>query len=246
MKKHSILFLLAIIMCMAALTGCSAVKGLEKDLQVILESGGEYCGCYTVNIFNNAVVPKPEAPAGKMFIGWSAQKAGEESPVVPISENQALIRYDDVKDYVKDDHLSVTLYAVFEDMPEPDLVIAWYAKTSTSGLDQNTMDAFQESLYEYLSSQNYKPDEMNIFFRSYEGNVGDTCMAIQDDGDVDIMVGWSDSENLAEKGGFIEGKDFLENVGNVTIGSKARYITRKSETELSTLVYAWIRSKYGA
>lgn len=156
MKKHSILCLLVMAVCMTALAGCSAVKGLEKDLQVVLESNGEYYGCYTVNIFNNAVVPEPEPPGGKMFIGWTAQESAEEpgGSVAPVSENRELIRYDDVKEYVDGERLSITLYAVFEDVPKRDLVIAWYAKTDTSGLDQNAMDMFQTKLYEYLASQN--------------------------------------------------------------------------------------------
>ena len=60
MKKHSIPLLLAAAMCLTVLSGCTAVKGFEKDLQVVLESNGAYYGCYTVNIFNNAVVPEPE------------------------------------------------------------------------------------------------------------------------------------------------------------------------------------------
>ena len=248
MKKHSILCLLVMAVCMTALAGCSAVKGLEKDLQVVLESNGEYYGCYTVNIFNNAVVPEPEPPGGKMFIGWTAQESAEEpgGSVAPGSENRELIRYDDVKEYVDGERLSITLYAVFEDVPKRDLVIAWYAKTDTSGLDQNAMDMFQTKLYEYLASQNYKPDEMDILLRGYEGNVGDTCAAIKNDADVDIMIGWSNSENLAEKGGLAEGTDFLENTGDVTVGSKARYIARISDTELCQSVYAWIQSEYGA
>lgn len=164
MKKHFILRLLAMAVCVTALAGCSAVKGFEKDLQVVLESNGEYYGCYTVNIFNNAVVPEPEPPGGKIFIGWTVQENGEgpNGSVVLVSENRELLRYDDVKDYVDGERLSVTLYAAFEDVPKRDLVIAWYAKTDTSGLDQDAMDALQVKLYEYLASQNYKPDEMDI------------------------------------------------------------------------------------
>ena len=248
MKKHFILRLLAMAVCVTALAGCSAVKGFKKDLQVVLESNGEYYGCYTVNIFNNAVVPEPEPPGGKIFIGWTVQENGEgpNGSVVLVSENRELLRYDDVKDYVDGERLSVTLYAAFEDVPKRDLVIAWYAKTDTSGLDQDAMDALQVKLYEYLASQNYKPDEMDILFRGYEGNVGDTCAAIKNDADVDMMIGWSNSENLAEKGGFAEGTDFLENAGDVTVGSKARYIARISDTELCQSVYTWIQSEYGA
>lgn len=248
MKKHFIPLLLALSMCLTALSGCAAVRGFEKDLQVVLEANGEYYGCYTVNIFNNAVVPEPEPPEGKVFAGWTAQEPEETSgeSAVLVSESTGLIRYADVKDYIEGERLSVTLYAIFEDAPTRDLVIAWYAKSATSGLDQGAMDGFEAKLYEYLSAQGYKPEEMDILIRGYEGNVGDTCSAIRKDGDVDIMVGWSNSDNLTETGGFVEGEDFLENVGDITIGEKARYIARKTETELCQLVYAWIQSEFGA
>ena len=173
-------------------------------------------------------------------------QGAEYGEMLAYRQAAALLRYDDVKDYVDGERLSVTLYAAFEDVPKRDLVIAWYAKTDTSGLDQDAMDALQVKLYEYLASQNYKPDEMDILFRGYEGNVGDTCAAIKNDADVDMMIGWSNSENLAEKGGFAEGTDFLENAGDVTVGSKARYIARISDTELCQSVYTWIQSEYGA
>lgn len=247
MKKHFIPLLLALSMCLTVLSGCVAVRGFEKDLQVVLEANGEYYGCYTVNIFNNAVVPEPEPPEGKVFVGWTAQEPGDASDegAAPISESTGLIRYADVKDYIAGERLSVTLYAIFEDAPQRDLVIAWYAKTATSGLDQAAMDGFEAKLYEYLSAQGYNPEKMDILIRGYEGNVGDTCSAIRKDGDVDIMVGWSNSDNLTETGGFVAGEDFLENVGEVTIGEKARYAARKTDTELTLLVYAWIQDEYG-
>ena len=240
MKKRFIPLLLAISICLAALSGCAIVKGLEKDLQVVLECNGEYYGSYTINIFNNAVVPEPEAPEGEMFSGWAVQEGGE-----PISANKGLIRYDDVKEYIKGDRLSITLYAVFEGRPQRDLVIAWYAKSSTSGIGQADMDSFETKLHDFLSAQGYDPAGMDIVIRGYDGGVGDSCAAIQKDGDVDIMVGWSNSGNLTDKGGFVEGEDFLENIGGITIGEKERYTARKTDTELVRLVYAWIQNEYG-
>lgn len=241
MKKHFIPLLLVVSMFLAVLSGCAAVKGFEKDLQVVLESNGGYYGCYTVNIFNNAVVPEPEPPEGKMFSGWTAQEGGSE----PISTSKGLIRYDDVKDLAAKDALSVTLYAAFEDLPQRDLVIAWYAKSSTSGIEQADMDGFETKLHEYLAGQGYDPAGMDILIRGYEGGVGDACAAIRKDGDVDIMVGWSNSGNLTDTGGMVEGQDFLENIGGITIGEKERYTARKTDTELTMLVYAWIQNEYG-
>lgn len=73
MKKRWLAILIAIATCLAVLSGCSFVKVFEKDVQVVLRNGEEYVGTYTVNIFNNAVVPEP-TKAGYKFAGWVAQR----------------------------------------------------------------------------------------------------------------------------------------------------------------------------
>lgn len=138
MKKRWLAILIAIATCLAVLSGCSFVKVFEKDVQVVLRNGEEYVGTYTVNIFNNAVVPEP-TKAGYKFAGWSPKEdwtEGTDSEDL-LSENTGLIRYDDVKDYVAGENQSVTLYASYTAIPKRDLVIAWYNKArsrTASGL----------------------------------------------------------------------------------------------------------------
>ena len=253
MKKHLIAALLVLVMCLAAVSGCSLVRGFEKDLQVILEVNGEYRGCYTVNAFNNAIVPIPDGadvPEGLMFYGWTPQENWQEAGAsnVPLSENKGLIRYDDVKDYA-DGAASVTLYAVFGEKPKHDLVVAWYDKFSTSGLNAEIVAAFTEDMYEYLKTKSYTPADMDIIVRGYSGNVGPSCEAIKADGDVDIMIGWSHTKNLSvDAGSLVPGKDFLENNGNILINPNfekgARYSARMNDKELTNLVYDWILETY--
>ena len=244
MKKHLIAVLIAIVACLVALSGCAAVKGLERDVQVILENDGEYVGTYTVNQFNNAVVPEMEKD-DLMFMGWSVlEDWTEEDGDYYLTENTGLIRYDDIKDFVVGDSLSITLYAAYAPIPERDLVIAWYDKETTSGLNQSYMDAFQTQLFAYLTSQGYTPESMDIVIRGYSGDVGTTCSEIMKDSDVDIMVGWSSTSNLTNTGGLVEGEDFIENNGGVTIGAKERYAARLTDTQLCNLVYEWIFEEY--
>lgn len=245
MKRRFMAVLIALVMCLAAFSGCSALKGLERDVQVILQNEGEYVGTYTVNIFNNAVVPEMTKD-GYQFRGWSVKDnwtAGVDSEEL-LSENTGLIRYDDVKDYIGKDSLSITLYAAYSEIPHHDLVIAWYNKETTSGLTQESIDAFQSELYAYLTTQGYTPEQMDIVIRGYSGDVGTTCSEIKKDGDVDIMIGWSSTSNITGTGGLEEGKDFIKNYGGVTIGAKERYAARLTDTELCNLVYRWIFDKY--
>lgn len=248
MKRSFSFVFLALMLCLLALTGCSKMRAFERDVQVVLDVNGEMTGFVTVNIFNNAVLKEPQAPANTVFKGWTLQDSWteEESSTVPVIQNKGLVRYNDIKDALKGDERSIVIHAVFAPIPRRDLVIAWYAKESTSGFNQGHIDVLKDKLYEYLRSEGYKPESMDIVFRGYDGGVADTCAAINKDGDVDITVGWSSSSNLTGTGGWTEGVDFKENTGNITIGAKARYSARISDTDLSKKVYAWIISTFGA
>lgn len=248
MKKHIFaVVIVAIITCLAVLSGCTMVRGFEKDLQVVLKVDGEYKGCYTVNQFNNAIVPVPEAPKGLIFYGWTADPdwASKDISEVKVSQNKGLIRYDDVKDCVEGDKLSVTLYPVFAEIQRHDIAIAWYNKVATSGLDENVIKGFTDKLYAFLASKGWDTENKDIVIRPYAGNVGPTCDAIKNDGDIDIMIGWSHAENLTTTGGLKAGEDFVENNGNILINpDKARYAARLSDTENSKLVYEWILTEF--
>ena len=246
MKKHLIAAFVVTVICIMGFTGCSAAKIFEKDLQAVLEVDGKYYGCYTVNIFNNAVVSEPEAPQGKTFKGWTVQEtwAEEEADNVPVMANKSLIRYDDIKDYVVGSKTSVTLSAVFVPVPRRDLVIAWYNNNNSKITEENMQD-FETKLYTYLATQNYTPESMDIVIRGYTGQVGDSCSAIKKDSDVDIMVGWSGESNLSTQASWEKGKDYIDIVGGIRISEKDRYAARLTDTELSRLVYNWIQSEYG-
>lgn len=239
MKKYVIAALLVIAMCMTVLAGC--MKFLEKDVQVTLDSGGENLGCFTVNSFNNAIVPRPDVPEkfeGMTFIGWTAQENWEElePKQINISANKELIRYDDVKDYVKSG--SITLYAAFVKV---DLVIAWYDRHTSgteSGLNEEVIGTFKDNMFAYLRSEGHTPENMYIDIRSYSGTVGASCEKIIKDADVDIMVGWG--SNLDSTGGIA----CVEKQGSIAIGSTSRYAASLNDKELTKSVFTWIKDTY--
>lgn len=247
MKKHLVATLLVAVMCLLTLSACSVVAGLENDVNITLNvNGNALDGNYVVNTFNNAIVPVPEAPKGDVFLGWTADKDWQNKDIadVALSQNKGLIRYDDVKDYAVDG--KITLYAVFGVQPRHDIAVAWYDKEKTSGLNQGVMDEFLTALKAFLTTQGYTPDSMDIVVRGYAGNVGPTCGAIMDDGDIDIMVGWAAASNIEGTGGMKRGVDFLQNYGNIKLtgASKARYTAKLSDSEVVNKVYRWILSTY--
>lgn len=247
MKKHLVATLLVAVMCLLTLSACSVVAGLENDVNITLNvNGNALDGNYVVNTFNNAIVPVPEAPKGDVFLGWTADKDWQSKDIadVALSQNKGLIRYDDVKDYAVDG--KITLYAVFGVQPRHDIAVAWYDKEKTSGLNQGVMDEFLTALKAFLTTQGYTPDSMDIVVRGYAGNVGPTCGAIMDDGDIDIMVGWAAASNIEGTGGMKRGVDFLQNYGNIKLtgAGKARYTAKLSDSEVVNKVYRWILSTY--
>lgn len=247
MKKRLVATLLVVLMCSVVLSACSALEGLEKDIQVSLNVNGEIVGTYTVNSFNNAVVDEPAAPSGKSFLGWSAHSDWESMDInqALLSKNKTLLRYAELKDIAVDG--KVTLYAVFGQIPRHDLAIAWYNKEGTSGLNQSIMDNFTTALKDFLQGKGYNVDEMDIVVRAYDGNVITSCGNIKADADIDIMVGWAARSNIEGTGGLIAGQDFLQNYGNITLSGapKARYSAKLYDSDLVNTVYQWILETYG-
>lgn len=252
MRKHLIAAVLAIVMCLAALSGCSVVKVFEKDATVVFEVDGAYVDSVTVNAFNNAIAPvydESTVPDGYKFMGWSAAydwKYGDDRTVLITSGG--IVRYDAVKGYLNEGGTAVARPVIIDKntIPKSDLVIAWYDKDKTSGLTQSIMDAFEANLRAYLVSESYSVDDMDIVIRGYSGTVGTSCENIRKDDDVDIMVGWAAVNNLTNTGGMQLGTDILENVGGISINPEtARYAARKTDTELCLKVYSWIQSEYG-
>ncbi|MBQ0071318.1 MAG: hypothetical protein KBS81_05605, partial [Spirochaetales bacterium] len=247
MKRNLTSSIVIALIAVLFLTGCPFIGSLEKDVQVVINDG-KTVKAYTVNQFNNAVVSAPEAPEGKVFYGWTTLKdwEGKDVESLPTTKSKGLVRYDEVKDYVVGESRSVEIYPIFIDAPRKDLVVGWYAKSGTSGIDQAAMDAFEAKLKDFLLASGYDMKTFDYGIKGYEGGVADSLALVKEDKNVDILVGWAASSNLTGTGGWVEGVDFLENVGNITIGTKARYAARLNERDITYKVYAWIQSEFGA
>ena len=85
-------------------------------------------------------------------------------------------------------------------------------------------------------------NDLTIRLRAYGDDVATSCGKIMNDGDVDIMLGWGGNINDPLKGNMVEGKDFIENTGGITMGGKTRYITRITDTALVNKVFDWIEA----
>lgn len=243
MKKSRLLLSLLPLLC-----GCNGLTGFEKDVSVLLLANTDLVGTLTVNIFNNAILPEcPEGhtPDGYQFMGWTLDPTFGTAGYVYDKESEytykpgGIIRYDDVKEFI--DGSTVNLNAIFidiDDLPEPYLVMGWYAKTATSGLTSAIMENLETAMVSYLEKEGVSQDELDtITIRPYSGSVADMGTSINADGDVDILVGVGN--NINSTGGV----SIIEKLGGFTMGGKdKRYIARLTDKEGAVKVYNWLQT----
>lgn len=241
-KMLHLMVVAALVACIACMSGCNLLTGFEKDVSVVLNVEGEYSGTYTVNIFNNAIVPEPRK-AGYDFMGWtldSSYEVSEEatSELPDMFPEKGLIHYNDVKDALKGNSLTVNIYAVFGKKPVYDFVVGWYAKTGTTGLTQTMMDNYKTALYAFLTENGYAPDTMLIDIREYAAELGvaDVGMEVNEAGDVDILLGMGG--NITSTGGI----ETLERENDYMMGGKKRNVARLTDDELAILVFDWMKT----
>ena len=124
------------------------------------------------------------------------------------------------------------------------LVVAWYQKMQTSGLNEEIIASFEAKLKEYLSSLNYSRSEVDsVLLRGYSGNVAPSCEAIKNDNDVDIMIGWKSNVDTTGNLAFIESYPNSSEESGIQMGEvNDRWIHRLTDTELSKDVFNWIVS----
>ena len=236
-KKLSVLGMASVL-----LSGCNWLTGFEKDLTVILNVSGEVYGTCVVNSFNNYyikddfVAPDP----GDIFWGWSPKEdyIPEVDDPSLLLVNKKVIRYADVCKWALPDTDNIDLFAIFAPKPVYDLVVAWYNKPATSGCTEEIMGRYTDGLYDYLTTQSYTPASMKIDIRGYEGDVATVGSKVNADDDVDIIIGMGN--NITTQGGI----ETLDRFDNVTIGAKTgRNICRLSDSELSILVFEWMKTE---
>lgn len=124
------------------------------------------------------------------------------------------------------------------------MVIGWYDRYETTGLNTTNVAAFTDALKQYLKKTCNASDAQlaDIVVRAYAGNVAEISASINADGDVDVLIGvGSNIDNDGNVNGVLE-KD-----GNIGIGDNdERYIARLTDSPLIQNVYNWIKATYGA
>lgn len=233
-------------------TSCFA-KAFEEEINVVFMYEDEYIAHDTVTQFKNIKCPELSdayIPDGYKFFGWTPYnpdtvKATDENFKDKYIGAGKMVHWSDVEEHKENS--TVILRALMIDKEEIPkvyhyVVIAWYDKVATSGLDQAKMDIFQEALFTHLRSINVSEEDLNsIVIRPYTGNVGTTCGQIMEDDDVDLMFGWSSIDNVTSTGG-MDPNDLLETITEYKVGEKNRTIHRLTDKATAITVLDWMKS----
>ena len=241
--KKKILVFFAGLCSMLSLSSCGIVKGFEKDLTISVRRNGELYYSATVNIFNNAVLPKMDKsyiPSGMKFAGYTIDSGWTiEAGVDKLYREGGLIRYNDIKQYAYNNN--VELYSQFVDK-DVDISIhhyvgvGWYNRVNTSGLDEKTANKLENNLRNYLKSKGATDADLDDFvFRGYSGQVTVIGPDINEDGDLDVFIGAG--ANLKSQGGVqcVDRYPASQSYGTV----EKRYVYLLRESPVARLVYEY-------
>ena len=249
---RKILLIMSFLFVILSNTSCVA-KVFEKEINVVFMYEDEFISSDTVTQFKNIKSPELSSayiPDGYKFFGWTpydpnSVKATDENFKEKYVGAGKMVHWADIADHVKGE--TVILRSLMIDKNEIPkeyhyVVIAWYDKLSTSGLDENIIARFEDSLFAYLRSINVSEEDLaTIVIRGYTGNVGPTCGQIMEDDDVDIMLGWGSADNVTTTGG-MDPAMLLETVSGFAVGAKNRTLHRLTESESVLTVMEWLKS----
>lgn len=254
MKIKKILIALLLLIGLS-LTSCFAGV-YEEEINVVFMYEDEFISNDTVTQFKNIKTPNlPDSyiPDGYKFFGWSPLNPDN---VYPTDSNfkdeyigpEKMLHWKDVEKYKNNSTVVCKALIINkEEIPKEYhyVVIAWYDKVATSGLDEAKITTFTNALKEYLKKESVSDEDLNtIIIRGYSGNVGPSCGSIMEDGDVDIMFGWGNNDNVINTGGMKEEMLHESVTFDITYSGaiKTRYIHRLTDSQTVIKVMEWMKS----
>ena len=244
MKKIG-LSLLGLCSILAA-SSCSIMRGLEQNLTISVRAKGELYFSATVSSFNNVILPKMDASyvdEGMKFAGYTlASDWNVDKGIEHLYKEGALIRYKDIAKYAYNGN--VEFFSQFVDKntdisEKHYLVVGWYNKVKTSGLDENRIEKLKPLLTNFLIANGASQEELKDFIiKGYEGDVGTIGGKINDDGYVDVFIGAG--ANLKSTGGveYVDRYAAEKNYGEAT----KRYVYLLKEKPVARLVYDYFHT----
>ena len=258
MKKLLSIIIVLIISISSVLTLSScAAKALEEELNVVFMNEGKIVANGKITQFVNYLSPELDdayVPDGYKFCGWTPYSPEDIDPAAADFKTRFvkggnMVHYTDVKGFESNRTVVMNALIIEKSLIPKDyhyVVIAWYAKTDTSGISQAQMDTLGTRLKTYLASEGVSEEDLaTIVIRGYTGGVGTSCGQIMKDEDVDIMLGWGSASNVIETGGMKESM-LLESVTFSVLyngATKKRTIHRLTDSGSVVKVTAWLQTE---
>ncbi len=239
MKKIAIVFLGLLSIIVAS--SCSIMRGLEENLTISVRAKGDLIFSGVVNSFNNVILPKIDPSyidKGMKFAGYTIDSDWNVDKGIDLLYKQGgLIRYKDIKKFAYNGNVEFFSQFVTEDTDIAEkhyLVVGWYNKIKTSGLDDKRIEKLTPLLTNFLVSKGATSEDLSDFIiKGYEGDVGTIGGKINEDGYVDVFIGAG--ANLKSTGGvnYIDRYAADKNYGDAT----KRYVYLLREKPVARLVY---------
>ena len=165
---------------------------------------------------------------GYKFVGWATEQGGEV-----VFDKTYAISYYDILDL---ESVGTTkLYAVMEERQENEgLIVAVWGRY----IDETNSTAIKQEFEAYIQglSKSY-----TVEFRVYIGDefkqVADFCAGVNNDGDIDVIIGAGNTVNASN------GIDYIARADMITAGFTDRKAALLTDTERATEFYGWITGR---
>lgn len=246
MKKRRIPLVFCSLMLIGGLSACSpanppsSVPSNEQSSSIVVNS---YLVSFYVDgvLYKTAQVKEGETVTniidnptkeGYDFSGWKLEDNTEfnlETTVVTSNLTvNATFTKKEVQEPIKDE-ITLNVEDTKDPTKEYSIVIGWYGKSATSGLNVDVMKVFANNLVKYLKAKGVSDEDIKkVSIRRYgdeSTKVGPMGELINADGDCDLLLGVG--KNITSTG-LVE---VVEKQEGIVMGGISRYIARVTDTK---------------
>ena len=246
MKKRRILLVFCSLILIGGLSAClpanppSSVPSNEQSSSIVVNS---YLVSFYVDgvLYRTAQVKEGETVTniidnptkeGYDFSGWKLEDNTEFNLETTLVTSNLTVNATFTKKVVVEpgkDEITLNVENTKDPTKEYSIVIGWYGKTATSGLNVDVMKVFANNLVKYLKAKGVSDEDIKkVSIRRYgDENTAVAPMGelINADGDCDLLLGVG--KNITSTG-LVE---VVEKQEGIVMGGISRYIARVTDTK---------------
>ena len=246
MKKRRIPLVFCSLMLIGGLSAClpanppSSVPSNEQSSSIVVNS---YLVSFYVDgvLYRTAQVKEGETVTniidnptkeGYDFSGWKLEDNTEFNLETTLVTSNLTVNATFTKKVVVEpgkDEITLNVEDTKDPTKEYSIVIGWYGKTATSGLNVDVMKVFANNLVKYLKAKGVSDEDIKkVSIRRYgDKNTAVAPMGelINADGDCDLLLGVG--KNITSTG-LVE---VVEKQEGIVMGGISRYIARVTDTK---------------